>query len=142
MKAQYMVLNKIREEEDLRFDEFYDFRVVKSEEYYYIQREYMVPGYDSNGIYNPCITTSWYTLIDYKKCFSRSRAISNEILQRTEKDKFKKFEHLKDILNFWKNSPVDQILQSGFYEKSDILGHTTFATTRNQLMIDYPEALI
>ena len=129
-------------EEDLRFDEWYDFRVVEKDGYYYIQREYMVPGYGADGIYNPSIRTGWMTLCDYREILRTRKVVTSENLNKEKSENFKKFSRLPDVLKHWKNERADYILQSQYYYVSDSLGQTTPVATRNSLMKEYPEALI
>lgn len=129
-------------EEDHRFDEWYDFRVVEKDGFYYVQREYCVPGYDKLGNYDPCIKTGWMTLVDYIEILRNRKVISNESLGKEKSMNFKKFTKLPDILRYWKNEKSDYILQSQYYYASESLGDTNYVCTRNDLMKEYPESLI
>lgn len=120
----------MEKEEDLRFDEWYNFRVVESLGKFYIQREYMVTGYHPDGRYDPCIATSWNTFCDVKERY-------NEPIVFTEIA----FETLRDVLKYWKNSKRKDLLYSSSYQIKD-LPDFKYICMRDDLMKEYPEALI
>jgi len=122
-------------EDDLRWDDWYDFRVVESKGKLYLQREYMVTGYEEDGTYNPCIDTRWNTLSvlkDYKFSY--------------EFNEYRAFDRPQDILKFWKIAPEDHVLFSSVYRNKDDGGEELkdfkVVYCKSELMEQFPEAMI
>lgn len=114
---------------DLRFSSCYNFRVIESENKFYIQRKYMIPGHDKNGNYNACISTEWRTLsLVEKYSFSFKRVHT--------------FDSPKDALRFWKTeTDVELLLMSACYNLVDLVDIKVIGM-RDDLIKVYPEALI
>lgn len=107
------------------FDENYNFRVVKNADSFFIQREYMITGYDENNNYNPKIRTEWFTLMNL--------TLQSPIAFKT----------IHELLRYWKNAPSHEVLYSGCYGATpDYLQVANIIGDRDELIESYPESIV
>ena len=117
--------------DDTRWKEWFDFRVIDSDGKLYLQREYMVPGNDADGTYNPCIRTEWYTL-----------SILNDYQFSYEFKCYRVFERVQDVLTFCGRASEDKILSSAVHRKQSEAGkleNIKVLYTKEELVRKFPE---
>ena len=121
-------------EKDLRWDDHYNFRVVKSEDKFYLQREFTVTGYEDDGTYNPCISSVWNTL-----------SILDNYQFSYIFQSYRGFDSIKELLVYWKNAPENQILNSSVYSSEEDEGRLPqfrIIQNKQEVMGKYPEVLV
>jgi len=133
----------MNKKQDLRWDDHYDFRIVESKGKFYLQREFMNTGFNDDGTYNPCISTSWNTLV-LSDNYNPTYGYDDD--EDEPKQIYIEFDRPQDALRYWKDSSSSYILPSEAYlselEAGELVDLKVIFSTTFELKEKYPEALV
>lgn len=117
-------------DEDYTCDNFNGIRVIKTAYKIYVQREYMVTGYEDNGEYNPCINTEWNTLI---------QKLSTLENIREKVAGYKSFISIEEVVRFFINASIEEVGYSSMYRKTKNIVDFQIIATEETIREDYLE---
>jgi len=112
-------------------------RVIKADNEIYAQREYMVPGNEEDGTYNPCIKTEWRTLIEKLGSLETARY---EILNLPRP--YRIFNSIEELIQHYISAESNEVLYSSMYERTENIGEAKVIATEDSIREDYAEYLI
>lgn len=116
---------------DYPCDNFNGVEIVKNNGKYYVQREYMVTGYEADGTYNPCISTIWNTLSELDSYNYSYRFI-----------KFRAFDTIHNAILFLINNPMEMCSFSSVYNPRVYVGSLEVVETETSIRENNTEYFI
>jgi len=116
--------------ENLICDNFSGIRLVSFGESIYVQKEYMITGYNEDGEYNPCIATEWKNLSKMSNEYNKSSTFLHYI----------RFDSIHNAIKWIRNATVEEVGYSSVYTTS--CGEYKVLETEQTIRDNYTEYFI